>query len=156
MSGELRLWWDGRSSRERLLLLVMFALLAFVLVWLLVIRPLGDAFDAAKARHDAAVIALAEARARTGGPAGTAIIPPLPIDSLISRTASEAGFAGARIDTRSPREVNVIIDAGRPQALFGWVNMLEAQGVIAQTLRARANADRTLYVEIAFRAGGAL
>ena len=35
-----------------------------VLGWLLVVRPLSDALDAAKTRHAAAVVALGEARAR--------------------------------------------------------------------------------------------
>ena len=40
----------------------MVALIVFVLGWLLVVRPLSDALDAARARHGAAVVALAEAR----------------------------------------------------------------------------------------------
>ena len=42
---------------------------ALVFLWLLVIRPLGDALDRARQRHGAAVLALAEARARRA-PAG--------------------------------------------------------------------------------------
>ena len=58
-------WWATRSTREQRLLAVMFGLIALVLVWLLVVRPLGDALDRAKQRHNAAVLALAEARARS-------------------------------------------------------------------------------------------
>lgn len=147
-------WWAQRSPREQRLLLVMLALLGLVVGWLLVVRPLGDALNAAKERHGAAVVALAEAKARAPGaaPAGTA--PALPVDGLVSRTAGEAGFANARVAAQAPTRATVAIDAARPQALFAWIAQLERQGVTVDSLRARVNADRTLNVEAAFVARG--
>jgi len=155
MSDDLTLWWQGRTPRERGLLLVMAALAAFVLGWLLVVRPLSDALDAAKTRHGAAVVALAEARARAetvGAAAGAA--PALPVDSLIGRTAGEAGFTAARIAAQGPARATVAIDAARPQALFAWLVRLEASGLVVERLRAQANSDRTLAVEAALKARG--
>ena len=60
MSG-LKALWLARTPRERWLLGAMFALVALVLVWFLVLRPLGDMLSAAKARHGNAVAELAEA-----------------------------------------------------------------------------------------------
>jgi general secretion pathway protein M len=158
MMGDLLLWWRGRTSRERGLLLTMFALLGMVLGWLLVVRPLADGLDAVQRRHAAAVIALGEAqtRAEAAGrlPAGAASTAPLPIDSYLSRTANEAGFIGARISGRGPARASVAIDAARPQALFGWVRDMEAHGLTVEFLRARTNSDRTVAVELAFRARG--
>jgi general secretion pathway protein M len=145
-------WWSQRSERERRLLLVMLGLLALVLGWLLVVRPLGDALDAAKERHGAAVVALAEAKARSPSVRPPASALPLPIDGLVSRSATEAGFANARVTGQGPTRATVAIDAARPQALFGWVARLEAQGVTVASLRARANVDQTLTVEAAFLA----
>lgn len=153
MSG-LRIWWDGRSQREQRLLLVMLALLVLVFGWLLIIRPLGDSLAAARERHDTAILALAEARARstaTAAPGRSA--PQLPVDSLLARTAADAGFANARITAQGPARALVVIEAARPQALFGWVARLEAQGLDVGSLQARTNQDRTLYVEAAFSAG---
>ena len=119
MSESLILWWQSRSPRERGLLLVMFGLAAFVLGWLLVVQPLSDALDAAKTRHGAAAVALAEARARVQtGSASTGAVASLPVDSLIGRTAGEAGFTGARIAAQGPARAAIAIDAARPQALF--------------------------------------
>jgi len=155
MSENFAFWWRARSPRERGLLLVMAALAAIVLGWLLVVRPLTDALDAAKARHGAAVVALAEARARAGAARGGAgAAPSLPVDSLIGRTASEAGFIGARIAAQGPARATVAIDAARPQALFGWLVRLEQSGLVVERLRAQANSDRTLNVEAALRARG--
>jgi general secretion pathway protein M len=151
----MSLWWAERSGRERRLILVMLALAVIVLGWLMVLRPLSDALDAAKTRHAAATLALGEARARLGQGAGPrAVAATLPADSLIGRTASEAGFTNARIASQGPMRASVAVDAARPQALFAWVLRLEQSGLIVERLRARANSDRTIAAEIALRARG--
>jgi general secretion pathway protein M len=151
----LALWWRERSLREQRLLLVMLGLLLLVVGWLLIVRPLGDALDSARTRHGAAVIALAEARARAGTATRSAAPRSLsgPVDGLVGRTANEAGFANARITAHGPARALVVIEAARPQALFGWINRLEAQGLAVERLVARTNPDRTVHVEAAFRAG---
>jgi general secretion pathway protein M len=156
MTENLTLWWLDRSPRERTLLGIMFGLAGLLLLWLLVVRPLADQLDAAKARHNAAVIALAEARARGHNHAAEAPTPAptLPVDGLIARTANEAGFTGARIVGQGPNRANVTIAAARPQALFAWVARLEASGLIVERLHAQANADHTLSVEAALAARG--
>ena len=155
----LSAWWAERSLREQRLLLVMLALFALLAIWLLVIRPLSDALDAAQRRHDEAVMALAQARGRAAATgrtqAGPAASAPLPIDALISRTSAEAGFANARIAGQGPTRATFALDAARAPAFFAWVRMLERRGLVVESLRARANSDRTLAVEAAFRARGA-
>lgn len=151
----MSMWWAERSARERRLILVMLALALVVLGWLTVVRPLSDALDAAKTRQAAATVALGEARARVQQSAGPrAAAPALPADSLIGRTATEAGFTNARILSQGPMRASVAIDAARPQALFAWVLRLEQSGLVVERLRARANSDRTLAAEIALRARG--
>lgn len=151
MSRTAPFWWQARSPRERGLLLVMVGLAALVLGWLVVIRPLSDALDAAKTRHNDAAVALAEARARAAVPGAAGAISPLPADSLVGRTASEAGFTGARIAAQGPARATIAIDAARPQALFAWIVRLEASGLAVERLRAQANSDRTLTAEATLR-----
>ena len=156
MTEGLASWWRLRTEREQRLLAVMFALIALVLAWLLVVRPLDYALDAAKARHAEAVTTLAEARvrgeaARRAQGAGRRA-PPLPLDSFISRTSTEAGFAGARIAGQGPARATIAVDAARAQAFFGWVRSMEESGLAVESLQARANQDRTLAVEAVFRA----
>jgi general secretion pathway protein M len=57
-------WWATRTLREKRLLLFMTALLALVLIWFVIIRPLLDARAAAEQRLNAAVTELARARAK--------------------------------------------------------------------------------------------
>jgi len=143
-------WWEARSARERMLLAIMLALLAIVLAWLVVIRPLADALEAARHRHDAAAVALAEARA-----ARPAAVPAAagPADSIVAETAAAAGFTGARIARLGPGRAGVAVDSARPQALFAWVAAMERRGLVVERLRAQANADRTLSAELALTAG---
>lgn len=155
MTAGLKTWWAGRSRREQVMLLVAGVLAALVLGWLLVIRPLDGALEEAQARHDAALLALAEAKAdeaaRSSAPP-PAYAPAGPIDGLVGRTAAEAGFPDARIEAAGPDQASATIAAARPQAVFAWIAGLERQGVRVESLDARANSDQTLAVDVRFAA----
>jgi|SoiMethySBSTD1v2_1073268.scaffolds.fasta_scaffold100596_4 general secretion pathway protein M len=156
MTAGIATWWRERTQREQRLLLAMFALLALVLGWLLIIRPLSDALDTAQRRHAEAVTALSDARSRAEAArrlqGERTAAAPLPLDSFIGRTSTEAGFTGARITAQGPARASITVDAARPQAFFTWVRLMERSGLAVDSLRARANSDRTLMVEAAFRA----
>jgi general secretion pathway protein M len=145
-------WWLSRSARERMLLGVMLALFAVLLAWMLVVRPLADALDAAKRRHGEAVVALAEARVRARPATGPAVAGP--VDILVSQTAADAGFANVRVAAQGPARASAALDAARPQALFGWIGEMERRGLVVERLHASANPDRTLSAEISLRARG--
>lgn len=156
MTDRLKTWWKGRAPREQKLLLAAGLLALAVLVWLLVVRPLGDALVAARERHDDAVVTLAEVRAdvdalklagRQGGTAAAG-----PVDALVSAAATEAGFTVTRIDRPGPGEVTLVMDAVSAPAFFGWVGQMESgRGVGVSRLSVSANADRTLAAQVTFR-----
>ena len=101
----------------------------------------------AEARADAAAIARLEKR--------PAPPPGAPLDAAVGRAAADAGFSLARLEAQGQDRVAIVIDAARPQTLFGWVSDLETrQGLIVERLTATANADRTLSAQIVFRARG--
>jgi general secretion pathway protein M len=150
-------WWLERSRRERRMLLLLGALFAIVLAWLLVVRPLGDRLAAARERHNEAVIALAEARSAAAaiGRLEKARPAPLagPIEQAVAQSAGAAGFQLSRIQAEGPNKATLSIEAARPQALFGWVSEMEAsRGLIVDRLTATSNSDRTLSVRITLRA----
>jgi general secretion pathway protein M len=156
MSSVTQTWWRTRTLREQRLLLAMAGLLFLVLSWLLVIRPLNDALAAARERHGAAVLARAEAKERAALGAAPAR-PPADLrggtlETLLSGTASEAGIPVARVTRESAAQATAVIDAVRPQALFGWVRAMEGRGLIVERLRATANSDQTIAAEITFLA----
>jgi general secretion pathway protein M len=159
MTDSAKLWWQARTLREQRLLIAMFALLALVLVWLLVIRPVGDALSAARERHGAAVQAVAEARAQAELVRRLEkTVPPSlggPIDAVIGRAASDAGFPIAGLQREGSNQATLISNSVRPQAFFAWVDQMEAgRGLIVERLSATANSDRTLSVQVTFRSRG--
>ena len=156
MSARLKALWLARTPRERWLLGMMMALVGLVLVWLLILRPLGDMLSAVRQRHGEAAAALAEARSQAAAIAALERNRPAPfagpIDTAVAAAASEAGFQLSGVQPEGPGRVSIAIGAAKPQALFGWIAALEAQGYIVQSLTASSNPDRTLSAQILFRA----
>lgn len=159
MTAPLRALWLARTPRERRLLAVMLALVALVLAWLLILRPLGDMLSAARERHGNAVAALAEARAQAAAIGALERHKPIgmdgPIETGVAAAAAEAGFQLSGLQTEGPGRVSLAIGAARPQALFAWVARLEARGYVIERLSATSNPDRTLSAQIVLRARSA-
>jgi general secretion pathway protein M len=158
MSARFKALWLARSPRERWLLGTMLALVALVLVWLLILRPLSDMLSAARQRHGEAVAALAEARSQAAAIAELERNRPAPfagpIDAAVAAAASDAGFQLSGLQAEGAGRVALAIGAAKPQALFGWIAALEAQGYIVQSLTVSSNPDRTLSARIVLRARG--
>jgi general secretion pathway protein M len=159
MSARLKTLWLARTPRERWLLGVMLGLVALVLVWLLILRPLSDMLSTARQRHGEAEAALAEARSQAAAIAALEKNRPAPfagpIDSAIASAASAAGFQLSGLQPEGEGRVSLAIGAAKPEALFGWIGALEGQGYIVQSLTATSNPDRTLSAQIVLRARGA-
>ena len=157
MTESFKSWWRTRTLREQRLLLAMFGLMAVVLAWLLIIRPLNDALSEARERHGDAARAVAEARAQVDliEKLQQAPATPLggPLDAVVSQSATEAGFTVSRVEREGANSATMVVDAVRPQAFFGWLDQMEtSRGLIVERLRATANSDRTLSVQVTFRA----
>lgn len=143
--------WNARSARERWLVGAMLVLAAILLAWLIVVRPLADALDAARMREGDAALALAQARARAE-PARLAVAAATgPVAAIVARTAGQAGFAAPRVGDAGPGRATVALDAARPQALFGWIAQMEQNGLVVERLRVQANADHTLAAALTLR-----
>lgn len=155
MDAGIKAWWRGRTARERRLITVMGVLAALVLGWLLVLRPLSDALAAARERHGAAVIALAEARSRAAEieRLQKREVPsdPRPVSQIVAQAAGAAGFAVAGLAETEGGGARLTLESARPQAFFGWVAEMEGRGLVVVELSARPNSDRTVAVEVTFR-----
>jgi general secretion pathway protein M len=156
MNDTVRVWWSGRTLREQRLLLAMAGLLALVLAWLIVIRPLGDALSAARERHGAAVLRLAEARGQAAAIARLTSAPaaplPGPLTIVLNAAATEAGFPVARVEPDGPNRATLVLESVRPEAFFGWVRQMEEQrGLRVERLSATTKSDQTLAVQVSFR-----
>lgn len=158
MTEELITWWRARTLREQRLLLIMFALMAVVLAWLVVVRPLGDALSDARERHGRAVAALAQAKAEADAiarleqdaPAALAA----PVEAVVGQSATEAGFPVTRAVRSDGNQAILTLASVRPRAFFAWLGQMQARGFVVERLTATANSDQTLAVELAIRARG--
>lgn len=141
MIGVLREWIEGRSVRERWMLLVMGVLLAIVILWLAVVWPVQSGLKSGAERLDVALDRNAAVRAKVKAlekmPRGEGARLSVPIAQLVSESAGEAGFTLERAQEQGPGRLDIAIASAKPQALFSWIAGLEAQGVTVDTLTAQ-------------------
>lgn len=145
-------WWRDRSLRERWLLALMLALLAGLVVWLGLLRPLAGARAAAVADASAAHARLAEAealaaaiRARPGASAA-------PLLDLINRRLSEAGLQASRLEAQGAGQAVLEIAAINGRLLIGWASALERRdGLVIEELIASRNPDQSVRVRLLVR-----
>ena len=141
-----RVWWDGRTAREHVMLGVLGAVLALVLAWFLILAPLLAWKAAAAERLDAAVQthALASAAAgidTSGGVART----PAEIEALLTGSAVEAGVA-VQVAVEGGG-VSFAVESVETARLFGWIAALERAGLTIASLSVLENADATLQAQ---------
>jgi len=142
MMERLRVLWGERSPREQWMLGVMFALLAAVILWLGIARPLAaaqrsvrDALREATDRNAAirAKVTLLKSLPRTAGPIDAA----MPLEQFIGQSAGEAGLTLERAQAQGADRVDMAIASVRPVALLSWLAALEARGIRVETMSAR-------------------
>ena len=151
----MRSWFDGRSLREKRLLMVMAALLALLLIWLAVIRPLGDALSSEEQRHADAVVRLGTTAAAVDAIRESRRVGP-PLNGTLADTirarAADAGFTIASLDEDGPGRVRVGIAGAKPAALVPWLARLEAGGVLVDAATLTDKGDRTVGVQLTLKA----
>lgn len=128
-------WWNARSPRERVMLLVMLALAIPVLGWLLIARPLIDAKADARADYLLALDRHARVSAMTtdtlfeGG--GIAVS----LTDFLASQASQRGFALTVNALDAPGQARIAIAQANGQALLGWLAELEAVGLVLSNVQ---------------------
>lgn len=154
----LRTWFDGRSLRERRMLLVMVALLALTLIWAGIIRPVGDALSSARERQADAAVRLGETQARVAAVEAIRARRVRPIEGtladVIRARANDAGFALANLDAQAPDRVRITIQSAKPGALVGWLARLESSGILVGDAIMTDNGDRTVAATLTLQARG--
>ena len=153
----LRLWFAGRSLRERRLILGAVALALLTLVWGGVLRPLGDALAGARERQEDAVLRLADTRTAVDAiRAAQANRTPLTgsLADTVRASADEAGFTLASLDQQGADRVRVGIASARGGALVGWLARLERSGVLVDAAQLTDHNDHTVGVDLTLKARG--
>lgn len=145
-------WWRDRSPRERWLLGVMLALLAALLVWLALLRPLAAARVTADADAAVAQARLADTGALAGAikarPSATAA----PVLDVLNRRLAEAGLQATRLEAQGGGQALVEIGAVNGRLLLGWAAALEQRdGLVIDDLSASRNPDQSVKARLLVR-----
>lgn len=151
-------WWDGRTVRERRLLMVMAVLVAAVLTWLLIVRPVQAWQAGAADRRFEAEQTLNEVRTglRVIAPSSAAAAPANAegLEPLVRRTAEAAGLTV--VTTMAPGGgLGIQMSQAPGRETFAWLAALEADHAIKVcSLGVMENADATLNIDGALGQGG--
>lgn len=141
MIANLSNWYKELSKREQVLVGIMAGLLAVVILWLGIARPVESGLKSAMERHGMALDRNAAVRVKVASlkalPRGTTARPTAPIAQLVSQSAGEGGFTLERAQEQGPGRVDIAIASIRPKALFTWLASLEAQGIMVETFSAQ-------------------
>lgn len=145
-------WWAQRTGRERWLIGVMLALLAALLFWLLLVRPLAAARATALADAGAAATRLAQGQALAAAikarPAATAA----PVIDLLNRRLADAGLRAERLEAQGPGQAVLEIAAINGRLLIGWATALEQRdGLVIEQLEATRNPDQSVRARLLVR-----
>ncbi|AUW58694.1 type II secretory protein PulM [Sphingobium sp. SCG-1] len=134
----IRIWWRELSARERVLVAIMGVLIAIVVIWLGIARPVEGALENARARQvealDRNVAIRAKVKLLQAMPARTPASASGSLDQIVGQSAGEEGFTLERTQAQGEGRVEIAIASARPTALFGWLAKLEMQGVVVDTL----------------------
>jgi general secretion pathway protein M len=148
MTASMRDWFLGRTKREQRLILLMLAIALPLLAWLLVVRPVGAAYDVALQNHLAGVdrhgrvLALTEA-ARS--------VPARPVEAskadlqlVVTEAASQAGITLQGATANGANSVDVTVAGGRATALGQWLAQFEARGITVEQMTMTPLPDGTV------------
>jgi len=144
----VRDWFMGRTKREQRLVLMMLAIALPVLAWLLVVRPLNAAYDAALDDHLAAidrhgrVLVLAEAA--KAEPSRRVEADKADLQLVVTQAAAQAGITLQGANPSGTNAVDVAVTGGRATALGQWLAQFEAQGIAIQQMSMTPQPDGTV------------
>lgn len=154
MLARLHQAWDGRTRREQRMLMAMALLVAAVVLWLGLVRPLNGwredaARDRARAGAELAGVRADLARiAPEGG--GSGPVDARGLEPVVRQTAEAAGLQITTGMDPSGR-LGFRVSNAPGAALFGWLAALETtHGLQPVSLGVVENADASLQVEGAF------
>lgn len=149
-----RAWFDGRSLREKRLILVMLGLAVLTILWAGIVRPVRDGLSSARERHADAVVRLGTTESAIDAIRAAGRRVPLTgsLADALRAQAESAGFVLATLDERTGGRVHTSIQAARPAALSRWIADLEGSGVLVDSATWHDNGDGSVSADLVLRA----
>lgn len=155
MIDNARNWFVGLTQREKILVGIAALLVAALVAYYGIARPLAGATTAAEERYVEAIEGQARIEAKVAAlrqPVdGTASRFGGAIDIFVSQSAGETGIAVGSIDTQPDSRVNMVVESAKPTALFGWLARIERQGVAVESLSVSPASNGTVSATLTLR-----
>ena len=134
----VRAWYGARSLREQRLLQLMAAIAIPLLAWLLLVRPLSNAYDHAIQRHLQAVdrngrVKALAARASGGKANFPAAVPDLAL--FLIDSARQRGITVVGHSASAPGSAVISIASSPAPTALEWLRGLEADGFQVSDVR---------------------
>jgi general secretion pathway protein M len=155
MIDNARNWFAGLSQRERILVGIAGLLLAGLVGYYGIARPMFGAMTSAEARYVDAVEQQARIEAKVA-----ALRQPVDgqasrfsgaIEAFVSQSAGETGIAVGSVTPQSDSRVNMVVESAKPTALFGWLARIEGEGVAVESLSVNPSGNGTLSATLTLR-----
>ena len=155
MISEIGNWFTGLSQRERVLVGFAGLLLAGVVGYYGIARPIVGAMVHAEERYIDAV----ERQGRIGAKVAALQQPGSgqkskfsgAIDIFVSQSAGETGIAVGAVNPQPDDRVNMVVESAKPTALFGWLARIEREGVAVESLSVNPAGNGTVTATLTLR-----
>lgn len=148
----LKTWFNGRTLRERRMLLAMVAMVVLTVIWFAVFLPISDGLSSSRTRLNDAVVRLGTAEAEADALAGLEHNrrPTVQgaLDDYVRQSAGNAGFALSDVSVQGDGRLHIAVPTARPGALFTWLADLEDAGVLVAAIQVTNNGDQTVAAQM--------
>jgi general secretion pathway protein M len=159
MIEKLASWFDGLSSREKILVSVAAILSALLVAIYGVYFPLTNAIHEKRVEYREALerrVAIEALLTQANQKQNVAVVADMtgPLEQLVNQRATEAGFALEKADAAGNGRVSISMAQARPAALMKWLAELEMAGIVAEQIEVKAGSAGTVTVNATLAVGG--
>lgn len=151
MMETLRLWFNGLSGRERLLIAIA-GVLAVLTALTGIAIALSANLDSAHTRYVDSIDRLGGTKARVAALADLQRnAPPAPsggMEALLRAQATERGLIISSLTAQPDGSTELTVAQARPSAILQWVSQLEQSGLVVLRLAVRDNGNQSVSVEL--------
>jgi len=155
MISNARNWFAGLSQREKILVGIAGLLLAGLVGYYGIARPMFGAMASAEERYVDAV----ERQARIDVKVSALQQPEDGqvakfsgvIEAFVSQSAGETGIAVASVTPQPDNRVNMVVESAKPTALFGWLARIEREGIAVEALNVNPAGNGTISATLTLR-----
>ena len=155
MIDNARNWFASLSQREKILVSIAGLLLAGLIGYYGIARPMVGGMADAEQRYVDAIERQARIDAKVAAlrrPAdGSVVRFSGAIDAFVGQSAGETGIAVASITPQSDNRVQMVVESAKPTALFGWLARVERQGIAVEALNINPMDNGTISATLTLR-----